>query len=132
MAQVGPSITAAAACEFLAFFVGTTTGIPSLESFCMTASIAVLFDYLFQIFMFVGFLALDEKRKEQNRLDVFFCIPASEPQQPRGPWIKEQMEKRYIPLLFSKPCYAISAVLFFGLFGMSLYGYTQLSLGLEQ
>jgi Niemann-Pick C1 protein len=34
MAEVGPSITAAAVSEILAFLVGTFTNIPALQTFC--------------------------------------------------------------------------------------------------
>lgn len=57
--EVGPSITTAAICEALAFFVGSLTKMPALQSFCVQAGIAVLFDYLFQITAFIAFLAWD-------------------------------------------------------------------------
>lgn len=47
MTEVGPSITAAAVSEILAFLVGTFTNIPALQAFCMQAAIAVFFDYIF-------------------------------------------------------------------------------------
>lgn len=47
MTEVGPSITAAAVSEILAFFVGTFTNIPALSTFCIQAAIAVFFDYVF-------------------------------------------------------------------------------------
>ena len=56
--EVGPSISTAAACEFLAFIVGYFTKIPALQSFCLVAALAVFFDYLFQITMFIAVLAM--------------------------------------------------------------------------
>ena len=56
--EVGPSISTAAVCEFLAFIVGFTTNIPALQSFCLTAALAVFFDYLFQITVFIAVLAM--------------------------------------------------------------------------
>lgn len=47
MTEVGPSITAAAVSEVLAFLVGTFTNIPALQTFCMQAAVAVFFDYIF-------------------------------------------------------------------------------------
>lgn len=47
---------------------------PALQSFCIQAGIAVLFDYIFQITAFIAFLAWDEKRKEDNRMDLLCCI----------------------------------------------------------
>ena len=62
LAEVGPSITAAASSEVLAFGVGATTHIPALESFCLVASIAVLVDFLMQITWFVAGVAMDARR----------------------------------------------------------------------
>jgi len=43
--EVGPSITTAAICEFVAFMVGTFTHVPALSTFCV---IAVNFIELFK------------------------------------------------------------------------------------
>jgi len=130
--QVGPSITAAALCEFLAFFVGSTTNIPALQSFCLTASIAVVFDYIFQILAFVAFLALDEKRKQDGRLDILFCVKAKKVEQPKEDRVKGLIEKYYVPILFTAPCKIFAFVTFFGLIALTFVGYQNLTLGLEQ
>lgn len=44
--EAGPTITTAAISEFAAFIVGTSTGVPALTNFCITAALAVLGDYL--------------------------------------------------------------------------------------
>lgn len=119
-------------CEFLAFFVGSTTNIPALQSFCLTASIAVVFDYIFQILAFVAFLTLDEKRKQAGRLDVFFCVKAKKVDPPKEDRVKGLIEKYYIPCLFSTPCKVIAFITFFGLIGLTFVGYQNLTLGLEQ
>lgn len=56
--EVGPSISTAAVCEFLAFIVGFTTNIPALQSFCLVAALAVIFDYIFQMTLFIAVLAM--------------------------------------------------------------------------
>lgn len=75
--EVGPSITTAAICETLAFLVGALTKMPALQSFCLQAALAVLFDYVFQITSFIVFLAIDEERRDDNRVDLFCCIPVA-------------------------------------------------------
>ncbi len=45
--EIGPSIFVAAFCEALAFFIGMQTDIPALQSFCLVAGLAVLFDFIF-------------------------------------------------------------------------------------
>ncbi len=72
--EIGPSIFTAAFCEALAFFVGMLTDVPALYSFCLVAGIAVLVDFLLQVFLFVPALTLDGKRIQQHRADIVPCI----------------------------------------------------------
>jgi len=44
--EIGPSIFVAAFCEALAFFIGASTDIPALQSFCFVAGLAVVTDFL--------------------------------------------------------------------------------------
>lgn len=74
LTEVGPSITAAAVSEVLAFVVGMFTNIPALQTFCIQSAIAVFFDYVFQLTTFVAILAWDEERKLKGMCDVLFCI----------------------------------------------------------
>lgn len=82
--EVGPSISTAAVCEFLAFIVGFTTNIPALQSFCLVAALAVIFDYIFQMTLFIAVLAmviyiflnlfdfLKRTKKEEEKKDTTF------------------------------------------------------------
>lgn len=72
--EIGPSIFIAAFCETLAFFIGMQTDIPALQSFCLVAGIAVVTDFIFQIFFFVPALVLDKRRISDMRYDVFCCF----------------------------------------------------------
>ena len=74
LAEVGPTITAAAACEILAFGVGITTMVPALQQFCAVAAIAVSVDYVLQLTWFLPAVILDARRQEARRLDVAPCI----------------------------------------------------------
>lgn len=74
MSIVGPSILTAAICEFLAFMVGILTKVPALQSFCLTAAIAVIIDFIFQITAFVAILSLDNSRIKNHRADILPCI----------------------------------------------------------
>lgn len=82
LAEVGPTITAAAVCEITAFVVGVTLNIPALVQFCTVASIAVAVDYFLQTTWFVASLSLDAARQEQRRVDIMCCL------QLRGPGIR--------------------------------------------
>jgi Niemann-Pick C1 protein len=47
MKEIGPSIFVAAFCEALAFFIGSQTNIPALQSFCLVAGLSVITDLFF-------------------------------------------------------------------------------------
>lgn len=68
--DIGPSIFAAAVCESLAFFIGMLTDVPALQNFCLVAGLAVTVDFVLQMTVFVGALALDVKRIADNRADI--------------------------------------------------------------
>jgi hypothetical protein len=72
LADVGPTISAAAVCEVLAFGVGATTEIPALQQFCLVAAVAVAIDFFLQVTWFSAALMLDAYRQESNRCD---CCP---------------------------------------------------------
>jgi hypothetical protein len=74
MKEIGPSIFVAAFCETLAFVIGMQTDIPALQSFCSVAGLAIVFDFIYQICIFLPVLALDKKRTMSNRRDIFCCI----------------------------------------------------------
>jgi len=60
---------------------------PALQTFCLQAAIAVLFNFLFQIFTFVVALIYDEERRESGRADVLCCINTGQaPTEPRNFW----------------------------------------------
>ena len=49
LAQTGPSITAAATCEVLAFALGAAAPMPAVQTFSLCAALAVLLDFLLQV-----------------------------------------------------------------------------------
>ncbi|EKX55271.1 hypothetical protein GUITHDRAFT_99052 [Guillardia theta CCMP2712] len=52
LAQVGPSIVSAASAESIAFLLGSSTGMPAVESFAYFACFAVVADVLIQLTLF--------------------------------------------------------------------------------
>ena len=71
MKHAGASITITSVTDVCAFATGAITSFPSLQSFCISASLAVFAIYFFQTSWFVAWMALDQKRIEQNR-NCFF------------------------------------------------------------
>ena len=57
--DIGPSIFTAAFCEAAAFFIGMLTDVPALQNFCLIAGLGVVADFILQLTIFVGALALD-------------------------------------------------------------------------
>jgi len=101
--EVGPSIFVAAFCEALAFAIGMQTDIPALQSFCMVAGLAVVFDFIYQICIFLPALTLDKKRVKSNRYDVFCCFKQEgEPTQPRDDIVRKYFNKHFVPFVFKK------------------------------
>lgn len=68
LAEVGPSVTAAAVSECLAFVVGALTRIPALQQFCIVAGTAVFIDYFMQLTWFLAALSLDARRARVGEL----------------------------------------------------------------
>ncbi|CAG5118106.1 unnamed protein product, partial [Candidula unifasciata] len=73
LAHTGPSMLLSTVSESLAFFLGALTEMPAVRAFSLYAAMAVLFDFLLQISMFVSLLTLDAKREQANRIDVLCC-----------------------------------------------------------
>ena len=67
MKHAGASITITSVTDVFAFVTGAITFFPSLQSLCISASIAIGAIYLFQVSWFVAWMVLDLKRIEQKR-----------------------------------------------------------------
>ena len=77
LAEVGPSMFLSSGCETVAFFIGALSTMPAVRSFSMFAGAAILFDFLLQITCFVSVLTLDEKRRKENKYDIFCCCKSN-------------------------------------------------------
>ena len=98
--EIGPSIFTAAFCEALAFFIGMLTDVPALYSFCLTAGVSVVADFVLQITLFIAALTLDGKRIQSQRADILFCIKVEKTKKPRKEWIRTLFERFFVPFLF--------------------------------
>eukprot|EP01138_Halocafeteria_seosinensis_P004784 gb/GECG01004892.1/.p1 GENE.gb/GECG01004892.1/~~gb/GECG01004892.1/.p1 ORF type:complete len:1113 (+),score=109.87 gb/GECG01004892.1/:1-3339(+) len=134
-ADVGPSITAAAVSEMLAFGVGATTNIPALQQFCAVAAIAVAVDYVFQLTWFTAVFSLDLRRQEDQRVDLCPCVRYRCDKKQAlegGSYVRRAISKFYAPVLFH-PVVKISVlVIGSALLAGSMYAITKLGLGLPQ
>lgn len=132
LADVAPSITAAAFSEIMAFIVGTATSVPALTDFCIQAAVAVGVDFLLQLTVFIAFLSLDERRKKSGRLD---CIPCFDilnpPKEPNRNVVKWVMKNYYAPAIFHPLTEVFIAITFIAIILLSIAGYSHMDMGLN-
>ena len=76
---------------------------PALQTFCIQAAVAIIFNYMFLITAFVVAFIADAERRKAGRMDVFFCIKKGEEAAPRDFW-KKKFGGGYNSLLKKKPC----------------------------
>ncbi|KAJ1979769.1 niemann-Pick type C- protein 1 [Dimargaris verticillata] len=69
--RMGPSILLSALAETLAFGLGAFVTMPAVSVFALYAALAVWFDFVLQITAFVALLALDTRRTENLRADLW-------------------------------------------------------------
>ncbi|CAJ0604307.1 unnamed protein product [Cylicocyclus nassatus] len=58
LVDVGPSVTITSLTNFLAFLVGYYTPTPEIQLFCIGNSVAILFDYFYQITMYAALMSI--------------------------------------------------------------------------
>ena len=63
--------------DFIAFFLGSTSSLKGISSFCVYAAISIMFDFFLQVTMFVAIMVMDENRKKANKLDCCCCFSLS-------------------------------------------------------
>lgn len=102
MKEIGPSIFTAALCESLAFFIGLVTDVPALQNFCLVAGLGVVVDFFLQMTIFVGALAIDNRRIQNGRADLICCcFKLSEPKPRREECLRPRYQKHCVPVLFN-------------------------------
>ncbi|XP_073833779.1 Niemann-Pick type C-1b [Musca autumnalis] len=137
MGQVGPSILQTAGSEFACFAIGAISDMPAVKTFAMYAAAAIFFNFLFQITAFVAMMALDERRYESGRLDLFCCCKTSkksgDSNNHESVGVLEKLFKNlYAPFILSKPVKIIVCIVFFVVTSLSLLVTPNLELGLDQ
>ncbi|XP_046825496.1 patched domain-containing protein 3-like isoform X1 [Vespa crabro] len=74
LGHAGSAICITSFTDVVAFIIGASTILPSLQSFCIYAAVGVLVTFLLQITFFVAFFTLDAKRIEGKRNGIIPCI----------------------------------------------------------
>uniref|UniRef100_A0A6G1S848 Niemann-Pick C1 protein n=1 Tax=Aceria tosichella TaxID=561515 RepID=A0A6G1S848_9ACAR len=79
--EVAPSLLLASLSESACFLIGTLTPMPAVRIFAMTASLALILDFILQMTVFISLLTLDTKRQLAGRYDLLCCLRASKTSQ---------------------------------------------------
>lgn len=67
LGHAGSAISITSLTDVVAFVIGASTILPSLQSFCIYAAVGVLLTFLFQITFYVAFFTLDAQRIASKR-----------------------------------------------------------------
>ncbi|CAK9806362.1 Patched domain-containing protein 3 [Anthophora quadrimaculata] len=74
LGHAGSAISITSLTDVVAFIIGASTILPSLQSFCIYAAFGVLLTFLFQITFYVAFFTIDARRIENKRNSILPCI----------------------------------------------------------
>lgn len=75
--EAGTTITLTSLTNVVAFLLGSTTIIPSVEFFCMYAAVTVSVIFVYQVAGVTALLAIDSRRQQAGRFDCFCCFKRS-------------------------------------------------------
>ncbi|CAK7901245.1 NPC intracellular sterol transporter 1-related protein 1 [[Candida] anglica] len=75
--NIGPSCLISALLQLSMFLIATWVEMPAVKNFAYYSAGAILCNFLLQMSAFIGLLALDQKRMEEGRLDLFPWVSVS-------------------------------------------------------
>jgi Niemann-Pick C1 protein len=105
---------------------------PALQSFCTQAAIAIIFNFIFQIFTFVVALIYDEERRQKGKADILCCVSSSEaPSQPKNFW-KRIFREKYNNLLQKNACQFATIAISVMLLALAIVGSFYVPVGLNE
>ena len=133
LGRVGPSMLLSSSAESIAFFLGALTNMPAVRIFSLYAALAVLFDFLLQITVFIALMTLDAKRQEDSRYDVICCSKQQGSKEEKHPgWLFYLFKKFYAKFILKEYVRPIVVMIFTAYFFMSVAFLHKIKLGLDQ
>uniref|UniRef100_A0A8C3T402 NPC1 like intracellular cholesterol transporter 1 n=1 Tax=Chelydra serpentina TaxID=8475 RepID=A0A8C3T402_CHESE len=134
LGTVAPSMLLCSFSESTCFFLGSLTQMPAVRTFALNAALAVLFDFLLQMSMFVALVSLDARRQEAACLDLCCCHRLSKPGCPvrSEGLLRPFMRRIYTPVLLNQAVRALVMLLFLFMFCAGIYLALQVPVGLDQ
>lgn len=70
VSKVGSSITLSCSCQFLCFILGSIVQMPAVRNFALYSAMAILFNTILQLTVFLSILSVDMSRIESGKLDI--------------------------------------------------------------
>lgn len=134
LGKVGPSMLLTSVSESCCFFLGGLSDMPAVRAFALYAGLALLIDFLLQITCFISVLALDARRHNENRYDIFCCFRAKkdDTQGPTEGILFKFFKVLYVPFLMKKTVRVTVMVAFFGWLCSSIAVAPHIDVGLNQ
>merc|ERR1719397_420193 len=74
MKHAGVAVSVTTFTDVIAFFIGSNTVLPGLQSFCIYAAVAIFAIYVLQITHFVAWFSLDVRRQAAHRDGCLCCF----------------------------------------------------------
>uniref|UniRef100_A0A914UIJ3 SSD domain-containing protein n=1 Tax=Plectus sambesii TaxID=2011161 RepID=A0A914UIJ3_9BILA len=78
MTHAGVSVSMTSATDALSFFIGSMAPLPAVTQFCLYAAIAICFNYLYTMTIFLAIVALQGRWEEGNRHCITGQVTASD------------------------------------------------------
>ncbi|CAI4226216.1 unnamed protein product [Auanema sp. JU1783] len=106
--SVGPSITITSLTNAIAFGIGMLTDSPAVQVFCLSATVAIIFDYILEIILFGSMLVLSGR--------CYKSCPSTEPLRENMTKMKKSIIRWYSHLLTrstTRICVVTATLLFF-------------------
>lgn len=134
LGKVGPSILLTASSECFCFLIGALSDMPAVRTFALYATVALFLDFIFQITAFIALMAIDEKRHQNKRLDLFCCLKTKKEisKDASHGFLQEIFEKYYTPFLMAKGTRVCVAFCFLIISCLSLMVVPSIEVGLDQ
>ncbi|XP_031339796.1 protein patched homolog 3-like isoform X2 [Photinus pyralis] len=98
--HAGVSITVTTVTDVMAFLIGSSTILPSLQSYCLFAAAGILMTFVFVVTFFIACFTLDQKRIYANRNGALFCYTHKD--HTKNQCSQRQISKSVFKFIYSK------------------------------